>query len=46
VNSVDVDDVADDTELPRDEVDLVLDVLVVVVGKLPHSVLRVGVDEH
>jgi len=31
---------------PRDEVDLVLDILIVVVGELPHSVLGVGIDEH
>jgi len=30
----------------RDEVDPVLDVLIVVVGELPHSVLGVGIDEH
>ena len=46
MNSVDVDDVADDTELPRDEVDLVLDVLVVLSSELPNGVLGVRVDEH
>ena len=46
MDGVDVDDVANVTELPGDDVDLVLDVLVVLGGELPHSVLGVRIDEH
>ena len=46
MDRVDMNDVANVTELPRDEVDLVLDVLVVLGSELPNSVLGIGVDEH
>lgn len=41
-----MDDVANMTELPGDEVDPVLDIVVVLSSELPDGVLRVGVDEH